>query len=136
MYLAVRENTPISALAEGLTRIHLVRPVSYKKMAEILSRCPQIDRISSSPSVQRRLSPKTRELLKEKRIHLEQHHNAGRAVGIGLDKIRKVADLRKDFLSLRKISKETGIPKSTIHYLIKKAKRKKIKRGKHIFYTD
>lgn len=136
MYVAVREKTSIGSIAGEITGIHLVRPLSSKKINEILSKCHRLETITASLSVQNRLSPKTKEILKEKKIILQKNHNAGRAVGIELEKIKKIADLKKDFLSLRKISQQTGIPKSTIHYLIKKAKRKKIKKGKNVFYTD
>lgn len=135
MQYAIRENTPVSTLPKELTEIHLVRPVSTKKIKGILQQCPGIDIVGISSSVEKRLSPKTREVLQQRRIKFVRNHKAGRALNVDLEKIRIIADLRKDFMSVRKIQEKTGIPKSTIHYLLKKAKREKIRKGRNIIYV-
>ena len=53
---------------------------------------------------------------------------------LDLEKIKQVAEYHKDHLSFRKIEKLTGIPKSTIHYLIRYAERSKVKSGKQVVY--
>ncbi len=136
MYFAIREHTPIASMPREIDRIHLVRPISGKKMKEILSHCPGIKTISASTSVQKRLLPKTKELIQKKDIQLVHAHRAGRALNLDLQKIKEIVDLKKDFLSMREISAKTGVPKSTIHYLLKKAKRHKIKKGKHVVYVQ
>ncbi len=135
MQYAIRENTTVSSLPKELTEIHLVRPISSKKMENILQQCPGITLVGASSSVEKRLSPKTRVLLQKHRIHVKRNHKAGRALNIDLEKIRLIADMRKDFLSMREIETKTGVPKSTIHYLLKKAKREKIRKGKNVIYV-
>ncbi len=134
MQYAIRENTPVASLPKDLGEIHLVRPISSKKIAMILQQCPHIETVGAASSVEKRLSPKARELLQKHRIHLKRNHKAGRALNIDLEKVRLIVDLRKDFLSVREIETKTGVPKSTIHYLLKKAKREKIRKGKNIIY--
>ena len=135
MQYAIRENTTVSTLPKDLSEIHLVRPISAKKMVSILQQCPGITLMGASASVEKRLSPKTREIIQKHRIHVKRNHKAGRALNIDLDKVRLIADLRKDFLSMREIETKTGVPKSTIHYLLKKAKREKIRKGKNVIYV-
>lgn len=135
MHYVVRENTPLSTLPGDLEQVHLTRPLSGKKLKLILQRCPGLKVIGLSPSVEKRLAPEARKMLTENRISLTRNHRAGRALNIDLSQIKAIADLRKDFLSMREISKRTGIPKSTIHYLLKKAKRTKLKKGKQVIYV-
>ncbi len=135
MHYVVGENTPLGTLPADLEQVHLTRPLSGKKLKLILQRCPSLRVIGLSPSVEKRLAPETRKILNESGIGLARNHRAGRALNIDLNQIKTIADLRKDFLSMREISKRTGIPKSTIHYLLKKAKRTKLKKGKQIIYV-
>lgn len=136
MYFAIREKTPIASIPRELEQIHLVRPISGKKMKEILAHCTNLQSISASTSVQKRLLPKTKEMIQKKDIQLVHAHRAGRALNLDLQKIKEIVDLKKDFLSMREIAAKTGVPKSTIHYLLKKAKRHKIKKGKHVVYVQ
>ncbi len=135
MQYAIREHTPISTLPKDLSEIHLVRPISAKKMAAVLVQCPNISYVGASSSVEKRLAPKTRDVLQKHRILVKRNHRPGRALNVDLEKIRLIADLRKDFLSMREIEAKTGVPKSTIHYLLKKAKRQKIHKGKNVIYV-
>lgn len=135
MYYALRENTPIGSLPVDLEQIHLVRPISAKKLKLAFERCRGIRTIGASPSVEKRLAPKARKILQEKGIVISRAHRAGRALNLDLSTVKQIADLKKDFLSLRKISERTGVPKSTVHYLLKKAKREKIRKGKNVIYV-
>ncbi len=135
MQYAIREHTPISTLPKDLSEVHLVRPISAKKMMAILVQCPGISMVGASSSVEKRLAPKTRDVLQKHHIHVKRNHRPGRALNVDLEKIRLIADLRKDFLSMREIEAKTGVPKSTIHYLLKKAKRQKIHKGKNVIYV-
>ena len=135
MQYAIREHTPVSTLPKELSEVHLVRPISAKKMLAILQQCPSLNMVGASSSVEKRLAPKTREVLQKHRIHVKRNHKPGRALNVDLEKIKLIADLRKDFLSMREIEAKTGVPKSTIHYLLKKAKRQKIHKGKNVIYV-
>lgn len=135
MHYVVEEHTPVGTLPSDLEQVHLTRPLSGKKLKLVIQRCPSIRTIGMSPSVEKRLAPGTRKWVNEKGISLVRNHRAGRALNIDLSQIKTIADLRKDFLSMREISKRTGIPKSTIHYLLKKAKRTKLKKGKQVIYV-
>ncbi len=135
MHYVVRENTPLGTLPTDLEQVHLTRPLSGKKIKLILHRCPGLRIIGLSPSVEKRFSPEAKKMLNESGINLTRNHRAGRALNIDISQIKVIADLKKDFLSLREISKRTGIPKSTIHYLLKKAKRTKLKKGKQVIYV-
>lgn len=136
MYYALRENTPLTGIPADTEKIHLVRPLSRKRLRAILSRCPHLHTIGASVSVVKRLHPEARKLLEEKHVTLTKANRAGRAIHIDLETIREIADLRKDFLSMRKIAEKTGVAKSTIHYLLKKAKREKIRKGKNVIYVQ
>jgi hypothetical protein len=136
MLYAIRAHTPVSTIPSDIERIHLVRPISTKKIKAILSRCPSILEIGASVSVEKRLAPDAVQLFKKKGIPIVRAHRAGRALHMDLETIRKIAELRKDHLSMRDITKRTGVAKSTIHYLLKRAKRTKVKKGKHVIYVQ
>ncbi len=136
MFYALREKTPLSSVPVDTERVHLVRPLSEKSIRALLSRCPHLREVGASPSVEKRLTDETKALFKEKGIGLSRVHRAGRALSLDLETIRQISELRKDFLSVRKISEKTKVPKSTIHYLIKKSKRTKFKEGKNIIYVQ
>lgn len=80
------------------------------------------------------MSKKTTGRLKEKNVELSLGEARGRPLNISFEKIKEVLELRKDYQSLRKIEKLTGVPKSTIHYLIKYASRQKVRGGKKVIY--
>lgn len=135
MLYAIRENTPITSIPQGIEHIHLIRPISKKKIMGVLEKCTYLSRMTMSPSVEKRLTKKSIELIQKKGITIGRFNKPGRAIGIELKTIQEIADLRKDFLSVREISKKTGVPKSTVYYLIKKSKREKIRKGKNIIYV-
>ncbi len=136
MLYAIRAHTPVSTIPADIERVHLVRPISTKKLKAILARCSSIQEIGASISVEKRLAPDATQLLKKKGIPVVRAHRAGRALHMDLETIKKIAELRKDHLSMREITKRTGVAKSTIHYLLKKAKRTKVKKGKHVIYVQ
>ncbi len=135
MFYAVRENTPVSSLPLDLEHIHVVRPLSTKKMIGILQRCKRLNEIGASPTIEKRFTPKTKKMLIEKGISLVRMHRPGRAIHVDLQKITQIVDLKRDFLPVREISERTGVPKSTVYYLLKKAKREKVKSGKNVIYV-
>ena len=130
---------PISSPADfrtvpnNATSVHLVRPLSSKAIEKFLSG-RHINSVFLSKSTKKRLGKKTVAFLKKKGIKVAEEKRAGRAISIDLKKVKELVELHKDYRSFRKIEKLTGIPKSTVHYLIKYAQRAKIKSGKNIIY--
>ena len=133
MKYSVTAETDLKKIPENAQELHLVRPVKKGLLEAIFKRC-NIRKISLSKSCSKRLGGKTKKFLKEEGIEVVEQHNRGRALSLGLDKIKQVAEYHKDHLSVRKIEKLTGIPKSTIHYLLKYAERSKVKSGKQVVY--
>ncbi|MDD5163623.1 MAG: hypothetical protein PHD95_05460 [Candidatus ainarchaeum sp.] len=114
--------------------IHLVRPVKKELLEKILKKCGSLKRISLSSSCLKRIPKKTRKIFSEKRIELRIEESRGRAIEIPFEKMLHLIELRKDFQSLRGIEETTGIPKSTVHYLEKYAKRAKVKKGSEVIH--
>ena len=114
--------------------IHLVRPVKKELFEKILRKCRGLGKISLSNSCLKRIPAKTRKELSKRRIELRIEASRGRAIEIPLEKIMHLTEMRKDFQSLREIEKTTGIPKSTVHYLEKYAKRGKVKKGSEVIH--
>ncbi len=116
-----------------IKEIHLVRPISSKRLLEIVSK-KGIRKVFSSKSSLKRLSRKTTDALEKIGVQIEIEQKRGRPLSMPMEKVKEVVELHKDYQSLRKIEKITGIPKSTIHYLLKYASRQKIKGGKKVLY--
>ena len=133
MKISLYPETPISELPEGVNSIHLVRPVTKKKLA-LLFKNSQIGSVSMSSSCFKRMSPETKRFLEKKGVKIEVKTERGRAISIPLKKMLNAIEMRRDFRSLREIEETTGIPKSTVHYLVKYSQRKKVKNGKSIIY--
>ena len=133
MKYSITADTNPKSIPESAEELHLVRPVKRGFLESILNRC-RIRKISLSKSCSKRLGAKTRKFMKEKGIEVIEQQNRGRALSLDLEKIKQVAEYHKDHLSFRKIEKLTGIPKSTIHYLIRYAERSKVKAGKQVVY--
>lgn len=133
MKYPVWPDTSLGEIPQDIAEIHLVRPIKSKKLLEIVSK-KRITKIFSSKSSLNRLSKKTISELEKKGIQIEIEQKRGRALSTPLEKIKEVIELSKDYQSLRKIESLTGIPKSTVHYLLKYAIRQKIKGGKKVIY--
>lgn len=104
-------------------------------ISSILRKCNGLKKISLSNSCFNRLPLKAKKLLKGHGIEFEIDSRKGRALSIGLEKVREIFELsKKDRQSLREIERITGVPKSTVHYLLKYADRGKIKKGNAILY--
>ena len=134
MKASVYPNTKPGSLPEGTDNIHLVRPLGTKKLGSLLKKNSGIQTISMSKSCAKRLSPKLKKLLEEKRIEMLTGNERGRAISIPLEKMLNVIEMRRDHRSLREIEGSTGVPKSTVHYLVMHSQRKKGKNGKNIIY--
>ncbi len=92
--------------------------------------------LSVQPGVflEKRLPLKTQKKLKDKGITIALEKRRGRAIDLPMDKMLQIIELRKDYQTVREIEKITGIPKSTVHYLLKYADRGKIKKGQNVVY--
>ncbi|MGI6589934.1 MAG: hypothetical protein ACOX1V_04725 [Candidatus Iainarchaeum sp.] len=133
MKYAITEHTNIDSIPRDTTEIHLVRPIKWDKLNALLTRCP-IRTITISNSCLKRLPLKTQKKLKDKGITIALEKRRGRAIDLPMDKMLQIIELRKDYQTVREIEKITGIPKSTVHYLLKYADRGKIKKGQNVVY--
>jgi len=134
MKVSLYPNTRPSDLPEGIESVHLVRPIGRKRISSLLRARPSISKITLSKSCYGRTAPRSRKLLEEKGISLKIRPERGRAISIPLEKMLNVIEMRRDFRPLREIEESTGVPKSTVHYLVKHSQRKKVKNGKNVIY--
>ncbi len=134
MRCSLNEKTNVRSLPTHTEELHLVRPISYKKALAILKRCKQLKTITMSISTYRRIPRKVLSLLKERNIKVAICEERGRPIGIPLEKLKIAIEMRRDFRPLREIEHITGIPKSTIHYLVKYSAKRKVKKGNVIIH--
>jgi len=135
MIYSVYPYTNIKSIPAEAEKIHLVRPIKLNKLRELLEK-RSIKAVSLSESCWKRMSEKCRNMLEQMNINIIKDRRSGRALEHALEDIVKINEFRKDFQSLRKIQKLTGIPKSTVHYLLKYAKRDKIRKGNQTIYLE
>ncbi|MFA5357605.1 MAG: hypothetical protein WC308_01650 [archaeon] len=133
MKYAISNKTNIEKIPSDTEEIHLTRPIKVKSLKKLLAKC-HIRKITLSGSCFQRLSPKTKKIVAENGIELATEKKRGRAISIPLKTLLYIIELKKDYQSIREIEKLTGIPKSTVHYLVKYAERAKIHKGKEIIY--
>ena len=134
MKYAVNPNTPIRKIPPETQEIHLVRPVKKEKLSQLLKQCIALRTIYLSKSCDSRLSEKARKKIKEKGIGLAREDSRGRAINMDLKKLLNIVEMVKDGRSLREIESVSGIPKSTVHYIVKYAERTKLRDGRQIIY--
>ncbi len=134
MIYPVDVKTSLSSIPREAKQIHLVRAIGAKKLAQLLERCGSLSKISVSRSCSERICPKSRKLIKGKGVFLVEAEHRGRAIGMELEKMLKVIDMHRDDKTYREIERLTGIPKSTIHYLVRYAERAKVKDGARTVY--
>lgn len=127
--------TEIRKIPSEAEKIHFIRPIKAEKVKELLSK-RKIKEISFSSSTRKRMKPKAIKLIEKKGIQVKEESRRGRAIGTGFDSLLKIIELKKDYLSTRKIGKLTGIPKSTVYYLLKYAERDKIKKKNQTIYLE
>ncbi|MBS3061807.1 MAG: hypothetical protein J4215_04465 [Candidatus Diapherotrites archaeon] len=128
MKICIWPNTSLRQIPLDTMEIHLARPISRKKITEIINKRP-IHTVTLSKSTFVRINEKTLDFLEKRKIKTFIHNNPGKPLQIPLEQIIDVIERVKDHQSLRKIEHITGIPKSTVHYLVKYAKRTKAKKG-------
>jgi hypothetical protein len=134
MKIAIHDRQELHRLPKNTTELHLVRPVSWKDLQSAFNKQKKISHISLSKSCFNRLSKNAKNILKDHNIGIVFETRRGRPIGIALERMLNVIELRKDFQPFRDIEEHTGIPKSTAHYLVKYAVREKIKKGKDTVY--
>ena len=110
--------------------IHLVRPIKLSELKKLFAKCKGLKDVSTNESCIRRMPAKTKKLLDDKGVALHITGNRGRAIEVELNKMAQAIEMAKDGMSMRHIEKVTGIPKSTVYYLVRYAERTKIKIGK------
>ncbi|PIN85476.1 MAG: hypothetical protein COV47_01945 [Candidatus Diapherotrites archaeon CG11_big_fil_rev_8_21_14_0_20_37_9] len=115
-----------------MDKIHFSRPPTLKEIETALKQGTREIYISQSSS--ERMSKRTQKKIKESGITINIEKVAGRPINMSLQKILEIVELHKDHRTYREIEQITGIPKSTVHYIIKYAQRQKIKKGKKIVY--
>ncbi|MCK9292931.1 MAG: hypothetical protein WCY27_02780 [archaeon] len=113
--------------------LHITKAFSEKTFLRIYKKCTKLKLITVSKSTKERLSNDTKKLILKKRIKLYVKNEQGRPINISLSKLNKILEMYKDY-SYRDLEEKLKIPKSTIHYLIKKSKKKKLKDGDKIIY--
>ncbi|MCX6802165.1 MAG: hypothetical protein NT067_03545 [Candidatus Diapherotrites archaeon] len=134
MKASIYPDTTLSSLPAGIESVHFARPPGRKQLVAVLEKFPAVKEVSMSSSSQKRASPKAKAFLQEKGISLKIAEERGRAISMPLEKMRNAIEMRRDFRPLREIETATGIPKSTVHYLVKYSQRKKVKNGRNVIY--
>ncbi len=108
-------------------KYHLTRALSLTEIKKLPCKT-----FSCSKSTLNRFSKKVKIFLKENNYHIIIEKHSGKPLSNNPKNILNAIKLHRQGKSLRNIEKETGIKKSSVHYLIKKAKKTKIKKGKVI----
>ena len=127
-------DTPIRKIPPETQEIHLVRPVKKEKLSQLLKQCTALKTIYLSKSCASRLRENEREKMKDRGIELVREDSRGRAINMNLKKLLNIVEMVKDGRSLREIESVSGIPKSTVHYIVKYAERTKLRDGRQIIY--
>jgi len=123
MILSIKKQT--QAVGEKrFSAFHLSRPLTLRKIKAITK---VKKKLTMSKSTFERLSKSVKAHVAENKIKIEIIKRAGRPIDIAPEAIIKVVQLHNAGFSVRKIQAKLGLPKSTIHYLIKKSKRNGIK---------
>ncbi len=127
----IHPKTNISRVPRDIEAVHLVRPLRAAKIAQLL-KSRNIKEFSLSSSCRKRLAPKALKLVEESGARIVEEHMRGRALGIGMEKIAEAIEMHRMDKSYRDIEKKLAVPKSTAHYLIRRAARTKVRHGMHM----
>ncbi len=123
----------ISSLDSSCQELHITKSFSIKIITKIITKCKRLKLITLSKTTKNRMGENTKKLLRSKKIALQIKNEQGRPIDIPAAKLKKIIEMHKDF-SYRELEEKLKVPKSTIHYLIRKSKKKKLKDGKKIIY--
>jgi predicted DNA-binding protein (UPF0251 family) len=129
----ISEKNRIKYISKNCEELHLTKPFSKNDSLKIIKRCTKLKLITYSKSTKERLSAETLKIIKYNKIRTFTKKEQGRPINIDIEKLKKIIKMYKDY-SYRELAKKLNVPKSTIHYLIKYSKRKKIKEGNKIIY--
>lgn len=135
MKYSLYPETNTSSIPAHIQEIYLVRPVKHEKLLDLEKKI-DLKKIFLSESCRKRLPERTKKFFENKGIELIMDQRRGRAIEMDLDKISQVNAMRNDFKSFRKIEQELGIPKSTVHYLVRYADRLKVKKENQVIHLD
>lgn len=113
-------------------KIHFARPPPLKEIERLLAGGTR--EFHMPKSCQERLSKRVAKKISEKGGKIIYENSRGRPIGLGMERILEVIELHNDNRTYRQIEDITGIPKSTVHYLIKYAGRNKIRKGGKTVY--
>lgn|GEM_PF-467701 len=130
---SLSKKSKINSIDKDCEELHITKAFSTKDFKKILTYCRRLKLITMSSSTKDRLCEKTKEFLGSKKVRLAIKKDQGRAIEIPAAKLNKILNMYRDY-SYRELEEKLGVPKSTIHYLIKKAKKKKIKDSGKIIY--
>ena len=80
------------------------------------------------------MSQRARKLLEDSNAEIAIESSRGRPIEISIEKLMEIIELHRDNRTLRQIEQATGVPKSTVHYLVKYAQRQKLRKGNKVVY--
>ncbi len=123
----------VNNIIKDCIELHLTQAFSEKIISKIIKNHRRLKIITVSKSTKERLSDSTKKLIRSKKINLYIKKEQGRPINISISKLNKILQMYKDY-SYRDLEEKLGVPKSTLHYLIKKSKKRKIKDGNRIIY--
>lgn len=119
MLVVTRENWrhALELAAElGKVALFLPRPLPAESIALL---APYAEYFAMPPSTWERLSRRARSIIKSPRIVSLR----GRFARVDMEKVHRMFALRRAGIPIRKIAEELGIPKSTVHYILQRARK-------------
>ena len=124
MRISVRNTSDAERVPHGTKEVHLVRPLPAQALEALSAKA---GKLHASQSTIDRISKKVRERLAGSLSIEVSRAVAGRPLAVEPSTMKEIFDLKREGLSVRQISRELEVSKSTVHYLLKYADRNKIK---------
>ncbi|MCX8190253.1 MAG: hypothetical protein N3F05_03450 [Candidatus Diapherotrites archaeon] len=134
MKVSISHAADVRNVPKDVEEVHLTRPISAAGVRSLIKKCKNLKNITMSKTSHARLSKNAKKLIEANNICTAIVSERGNALSVPLFKIKAAIEMRRDHRPLREIEQVTGIPKSTIHYLEKYSKRKKVKSRSLIVY--
>lgn len=100
----------------GKVAFFLPRPIPAENIALL---APHAEYFAMPPSTWKRLSKRAKSIVKNPKIMSLR----GRFAHVDMEKVHKMLALRRAGISIRKIAQELGVPKSTVHYIVQRARK-------------
>ncbi len=101
-------------------KVFLPRPVRKDMLEKLLE---VAEKVYMPPSTYNRISKNVREMWRYK---IAVTSSRGRYSSVDIESLKHVLVLSKSGLSIRRIAEETGLPKSTVHYILRYMKKIRI----------